>query len=52
MEEIIVNQNKSFQMILIEHADESYWKDLKYFHTTAKFSKIDQGGLIPKYIYE
>lgn len=52
MEEIIGKQNRSFQMILIEHADESYWKDLEYFHTTAKFSKIDQGGLIPKYIYE
>lgn len=52
MEEIIGNLNRSFQMILIEHADESYWKDLEYFHTTAKFSKIDQGGLIPKYIYE
>lgn len=52
MEEIIGNQNRSFQMILIEHADESYWKDLEYFHTTAKFSKIGQGGLIPKYIYE
>ena len=52
MEEIIGNQNRIFQMILIEHTDESYWKDLEYFHTTAKFSKIDQGGLIPKYIYE
>ena len=52
MEEIIRNQNRSFQMILIEHADESYWKELEYFHTTATFSKIAQGGLIPKYIYE
>ena len=52
MEEIIGKQNRSFQIILIEHADESYWKDLEYFHTIAKFSKIDQGGLIPKYIYE
>ena len=35
-----------------EHADESYWKDLDYFHTVAEFSKSKDGGLVPKYIYK
>ena len=52
MKEIIVDENGHFQIILIEHADESYWKNLDFFHTVAKFSKSDDGGLIPKYIYE
>lgn len=43
--------NKHFQIILIEHADKSYWKDLKHFHTTHSFIKEKEGGLIPQYIY-
>lgn len=43
--------NKHFQIILIEHADESYWKNLKHFHTTRSFIKEETGGLIPKYVY-
>ena len=52
MKEIIVDEDEHFQIILIEHADESYWEDLEFFHTVAKFSKSDNGGLIPKHIYE
>lgn len=43
---------RHFQIILIEHAEETYWKDLKHFHTTATFEKERNGGLIPKYVYE
>lgn len=52
MKEIIVDEDEHFQIILIEHANESYWEDLEFFHTVAKFSKSDNGGLIPKHIYE
>lgn len=52
MKDIVCGESNHFQIILIEHADESYWKDLEYFHTAAKFSKSENGGLIPKYIYE
>ena len=52
MKDIIDGEKNNFQIILIEHADESYWEDLEYFHTAAKFSKSDNGGLIPNYIYE
>lgn len=52
MKEIICNENSHFQIILIEHADESYWKDLDSFHTVVEFSKSKNGGLVPKYIYE
>ena len=41
--------NKHFQIILIEHADESYWKNLNHFHTTKLFIKGETGGLIPQY---
>lgn len=43
---------RHFQIILIEHAEESYWKDLNHFHTSAVFEKEKNGGLIPKYVYE
>lgn len=43
---------RHFQIILIEHAEETYWRNLKYFHTTATFEKERNGGLIPKYVYE
>ena len=52
MKEIVCNENSHFQIILIEHADESYWKDLDSFHTVVEFSKSKNGGLVPKYIYE
>ena len=52
MKEIICDEDNHFQIILIEHADESYWKDLDYFHTVAEFSKSKDGGLVPKYIYK
>lgn len=52
MNEIVEKLGKTFQIILIEHADESYWKDLDFFHTAGKFYKSEDGGLIPKYIYE
>ena len=52
MREIIDDKGGHFQMILIEHADKSYWEKLEYFHTVVEFSKSEKGGLIPKYIYE
>lgn len=52
MKECIVDEDGNFQIILIEHADESYWDNLEFFHTVAKFSKSENGGLIPKNIYE
>lgn len=52
MKEIIIEGNGHFQIILIEHADKSYWENLEFFHTVAIFSKSENGGLIPKNIYE
>lgn len=52
MKECIVDEYGHFQIMLIEHADESYWENLEFFHTVAKFSKSENGGLIPKNIYE
>lgn len=52
MKEIIVDEEGHFQIILIEHADESYWDKLEFFYTVAKFSKSGNGGLVPKSIYE
>ena len=41
-----------FQIILIEHADSSYWQDkYKYFETRYEFVKGKDSGLIPDYIY-
>lgn len=42
---------RHFQIILIEHAEETYWQNLSHFHTTAVFEKEVNGGLIPKYVY-
>ena len=41
-----------FQIILIEHADSSYWQD-KYpnFETRYEFVKGKDSGLIPDFIY-
>lgn len=52
MKEIVLDEEGHFQIILIEHADESYWENLEFFHTVAIFSKSENGGLIPKNIYE
>ena len=41
-----------FQIILIEHADSSYWLDkFNYFETRYEFVKGKDSGLIPDYIY-
>lgn len=48
MKEIVLDEEGHFQIILIEHADESYWENLEFFHTVAIFSKSENGGLIPK----
>lgn len=41
-----------FQIILIEHADSSYWQDkYKNFETRYEFVKGKDSGLIPEYIY-
>lgn len=47
-----IDFKRHFQIILIEHAEETYWNDLKHFQTVAKFEKDGIGGLIPKYVYE
>lgn len=52
MKEVVGNEENHFQIILIEHADETYWSDLEYFHTAKRFKKSEIGGLVPKYIYE
>lgn len=52
MMDVVNHEDKHFQIILIEHAEESYWEGLEFFHTVAVFSKAENGGLIPKHIYE
>ena len=37
---------KNFQIIMVEHATEDYWDDLKNFKTNYIFTKGD--GLIPE----
>ena len=46
----IKDYNEDFQFIILEHANESYWKD-KYenFHTVDKF--INGKGLLPKELF-
>ena len=44
--------NSNFQIILIEHADPDYWKDLRYFETRYVFTEDRDYGLIPKYVAE
>jgi hypothetical protein len=46
----IANYEGDFQIIMIEHAPESYWKDnnLEYFHTVAVFTNGNK--LIPQRI--
>ncbi|QQT43489.1 DUF3732 domain-containing protein [Sphingobacterium multivorum] len=46
---VVEEKENSFQIFMVEHAPESYWKgndDLDYFHTVDKF--IDGKGLVPK----
>lgn len=53
MHYVIKNKKEEFQIILIEHAPESYWTGknmLEYFTTKATFT--DGNALIPKYILE
>lgn len=45
-----VGGGSEFQIILIEHADPSYWEDLKYFETRYVFTEDRDYGLIPEYV--
>lgn len=45
---VVGEKKEDFQVILIEHAPESYWTDLEYFKTTEQF--VDGNALIPKEI--
>ena len=49
---IVETKKSSFQIFLVEHAPESYWKDnnLEYFHTVDKF--VEGKGLIPHDVYK
>jgi hypothetical protein len=51
VEYILTVKKNSFQILMVEHAPEKYWKEnnLKNFHTVAQF--INGNGLIPKEIY-
>jgi hypothetical protein len=45
-------ENRNFQIILIEHADPSYWiNKYRYFETRYQFVDGLDGGLIPDYVY-
>lgn len=53
MHYVIKDKKEEFQIILIEHAPESYWTGknmLEYFTTKATFT--DGNALIPKYVLE
>lgn len=45
-----VGEDSDFQIILIEHADPEYWKDLDYFETRYVFTEDRDYGLIPEYV--
>lgn len=47
-----VSEESEFQIIMVEHADPEYWKDLKYFETRYVFTENMHYGLIPKYVVE
>lgn len=47
-----MGKNSGFQIIMIEHADPEYWKDLDYFETRYVFTEDRDYGLIPKYVAE
>lgn len=45
-----IGGGSEFQIILIEHADPEYWKDLKSFETRYVFTEDRDYGLIPEYV--
>lgn len=45
-----VGEDSDFQIILIEHADPEYWKDLPFFETRYVFTVEKNYGLIPEYV--
>ena len=47
-----VGDGSNFQIIMVEHADPEYWKDLSYFETRYVFTENRDYGLIPKYVVE
>ena len=47
-----VGEDAGFQIIMVEHADPEYWKDLDYFETRYVFTEAVDYGLIPKYVVE
>lgn len=51
IEEMTVNLDNDFQILMVEHAPKEYWEDnnLNHFHLVDEF--IDGKGLIPKEIY-
>lgn len=46
------DKDEHFQIILVEHADPSYWEDLKHFETRYIFKVGKHYGLIPEYVDE
>jgi hypothetical protein len=47
-----VGGGSNFQIIMVEHADPEYWKNLSYFETRYVFTEDRDYGLIPKYVVE
>ena len=47
-----IGEDSGFQIIMVEHADPEYWKDLSYFETRYVFTEDKHYGLIPKYVAE
>lgn len=47
-----IGEDSGFQIIMVEHADPEYWKDLSYFETRYVFTEDRHYGLIPKYVAE
>ena len=45
-----VGEELDFQIILIEHADPEYWKNLPFFETRYVFTVEKNYGLIPEYV--
>ena len=47
-----IGEDAGFQIIMVEHADPEYWKDLSFFETSYVFTEDKHYGLIPKYVAE
>ena len=47
-----LGEDSGFQIIMVEHADPEYWKDLRHFETRYVFTEDLDYGLIPKYVEE